>query len=160
MSIVKKVEIIERAKSLIFENTDLECSEVAEMTIPEMIWRLRQIDDEPEAEALVNSLLSIGEEPVAYVSTYSDIGCIRLFNDNGEAVLFKNYVGDGTNWIYIIGKEENTEDLLYIARIIGEWYISEKDTENVEEAKITGTFDIYTDENRNFFFKKVDDGEA
>ena len=154
MGIIEKIKVLEQAKSLIYINTGLDTSELEELTIPEIVEYLDEIEDS-ESEPLLNCIAQIDSEPIANFCTTSDIGCIRLFNNHGESILLRNYIGDGVNRIYIIEDNEDTEGLCYVASINGEWFISSCDTENKKGARIKGAFDIYTDKKFNFFFKKV-----
>ncbi len=158
MGIIEKIKVLEQAKSLIFCKTEITIPELEELTLPEIVEYLKEIED-PDSKFLLNCISQIDSEPGANYYTNSEIGCIRLFDDQGKFILFRNYVGDCENRIYIIGKEENTENLYYIATISGEWYISGSDTENEEEGRINGVFDVYTDKNSNFFFKEINDND-
>ena len=156
MGIIEKIKVLEQAKSFIYAKTGLDTYEVDCLTIPEMADYLNEIkEQEQEAGKLIIELAKIDQEPTALIRTMSDIGCIRLFNDHENTLLFRNFVGDGINRIYVIEDTEDTDGLRFLATLTGEWYISGLDTENEKEARIKGVYDIYTDKNFNFFFKKV-----
>ena len=162
MDTLQKIRVLEQAKSLVFAKTYLDTYEVDCLTISELVNYLEEIKDQEqdqdlkqEAGKLIIELAKIDQEPTALIRTMSDIGCIRLFNDHENTLLFRNFVGDGINRIYVIEDTEDTDGLRFLATLTGEWYISGLDTENVREARIKGVFDVYTDKQYNFFFKKV-----
>ena len=89
------------------------------------------------------------------IRTFSNIGCIRLCNTYGDLIFFRNYVGDGINKIYFMKETDDTDELMFLAEINGEWCLSEFDTYNSSILELNGKYSIYTDKHRNFFIKEL-----
>lgn len=89
--------------------------------------------------------------------TYSDVGSVKIGNDNFN-ILVPNGYGDGSTTVLILGKnEEPRENNHYICTIEGDYGIYSYDLDDEVIYEIHGKYNIYNSHNGVVIFKKISD---
>ena len=89
--------------------------------------------------------------------TFSDVGSVKIGNDNFN-ILLPNGYGDGNTTVLILGKnEEPRENNQYICTIEGDYGIYSYDLGNEFIYQIHGKYNIYNSHNGVVVFKKISD---
>lgn len=89
--------------------------------------------------------------------TFSDVGSVKIGNDNFN-ILLPNGYGDGNTTVLILGKnEEPKENNHYICTIEGDYGIYSYDLGDEVIYEMQGKYNIYNSHNGVVVFKKISD---
>lgn len=89
--------------------------------------------------------------------TFSDVGSVKIGNDNFN-ILLPNGYGDGNTTVLILGKNEDPrENNHYICTIKGDYCIYSYDLGDEVIYKMHGKYNIYNSHNGVVVFKKISD---